>query len=243
MSALITICARSGSKGLPGKHMRMFNGKPLIQWTIEQAVECGLGIVCGSSDDSKLCDFMVDSGAAACLHRSPRLAKDDTPKLDVLRDAMDWFNNSFCDLSGQEKCDTLIDLDATNPCRTVEHILEAKWKFDKEKPDVLFSVTPAKKNPQFNQVEICNGHPFVYDGGGVTSRQEAVELFDMNSSIYIYDTKWLADPKNVHPVCFNSKAFVMSKYSFLDIDSIEDFVAAEALDRRYCIENVGSSAT
>ena len=231
MSTLITICARAGSKGLPGKHMRLFNGKPLIQWTIEQAIECGLGPVVVSSDDGGVIGTAMELGLSVLL-RPDDLARDDTPKLDVLRNIMSCYES-----------DILIDLDATNPCRTVEHILEAKWKFDNEKPDVLFSVTSAKKNPQFNQVEICDGHPFVYEGEGVTSRQEAVELFDMNSSIYIYDTKWLADPKNVHPVCFNSKAFVMSKYSFLDIDSIEDFVAAEALHRRYCIENVGSSAT
>jgi len=231
MSTLITICARAGSKGLPGKHMRLFNGKPLIQWTIEQAIECGLGPVVVSSDDGGVIGTAMELGLSVLL-RPDDLARDDTPKLDVLRNIMSCYES-----------DILIDLDATNPCRTVEHILEAKWKFDNEKPDVLFSVTSAKKNPQFNQVEICDGHPFVYEGEGVTSRQEAVELFDMNSSIYIYDTKWLADPKNVHPVCFNSKAFVMPKYSFLDIDSIEDFVAAEALHRRYCIENVGSSAT
>jgi len=234
MSTLITICARAGSKGLPGKHMRLFNGKPLIQWTIEQAIECGLGPVVVSSDDGGVIGTAMELGLSVLL-RPDDLARDDTPKLDVLRNIMSCYES-----------DILIDLDATNPCRTVEHILEAKWKFDNEKPDVLFSVTSAKKNPHFNQVEIvCGDMPMlVFDNGEyITTRQAAEPVWDMNSSIYIYDTKWLADLKNVHPVCFNSKAFVMPKYSFLDIDSIEDFVAAEALHRRYCIENVGSSAT
>jgi len=225
MSTLITICCRAGSKGLPGKHMRMFNGKPLIQWTIEQARECGLGPVVVSTDDSSIWRMVWHQNVLLSM-RPVGLAEDDTPKLDVLRSVIKPFPET----------DILIDLDATNPCRTVEHILEAKWKFDNEKPDVLFSVTSAKKNPQFNQVEICDGHPFVYEGGGVTSRQEAVELFDMNSSIYIYDTKWLADPKNVHPVCFNSKAFVMPNSAFCDIDCEADFVAAEALHRRYYLK-------
>jgi CMP-N,N'-diacetyllegionaminic acid synthase len=229
MSTLITICARVGSKGLPGKHMRMFNRKPLIQWTIEQAMECGIGDVAVCTDDEEIIKrYFVNANINAnFLLRPHNLSQDDTPKLDVLR---------WCLSHGPIGVDTLIDLDATNPCRTVEHILEAKWKFDKEKPNVLFSVTHAKKNPQFNQVEICNEHPFVYDGGGVTSRQEAVELFDMNSSIYVYNTKWLEDPKNVHPVCFNSRAYIMPKSSFCDIDCEADFVAAEALHRRFYVD-------
>ena len=43
MKTLITICARAGSKGLPGKAMLEFNGKPLSEWTIEQAIEWGMG--------------------------------------------------------------------------------------------------------------------------------------------------------------------------------------------------------
>lgn len=237
MSVLITICARAGSKGLPGKHMKLFNGKPLIQWTIEQAMECGLGSVYVSTDDVDIFKIAMDFQLGYIL-RKAELSQDNTPKLDVLRDVL---RNTL----GQY--DTLIDLDATNPCRTVGHILEAKWKFDKEKSDVLFSVTRAKKSPWFNQVEISKSGMtmLVNDPVNVpTSRQEAEKLeseeyegiFDMNSSIYVYTTKWLEYKKHLHPVCFNSRAYVMPPWTFCDIDDEKDFVAAEALHRKYCLE-------
>ena len=34
---LITICARGGSKGIPGKNIKQINGKPLIAYTIQAA--------------------------------------------------------------------------------------------------------------------------------------------------------------------------------------------------------------
>ena len=51
MQPLITICARKGSKGVPGKNTREFNGRPLIEWTIETAIEWGAGPIVISSDD------------------------------------------------------------------------------------------------------------------------------------------------------------------------------------------------
>ena len=60
MTALCTICARGGSKGVVGKNSRELLGKPLLAWTIEQARESGLFAAIAFSSDSDLDFALVD---------------------------------------------------------------------------------------------------------------------------------------------------------------------------------------
>ena len=87
---LVTICARGGSKGLPNKNIKPLLGKPLINWTIEQAKEwreqsdCKIAIC---SDSQKIYNVVSDylDDTTFFIPRPPSLAKDDTPKMDAIR--------------------------------------------------------------------------------------------------------------------------------------------------------------
>ena len=237
MNLLITICARGGSRGLPGKATKLFNGKPLCQWTMEQALDFGSGKVVVSSDDPVVLSIARDMGLDY-FARSDDLCQDDTPKLDVLRDVLHKF--------GPNKFDCVIDLDITNPCRTLEDIKNCLNIFGKKRHKTLFSVTKGRKSPYFNQVFLSEyenpeiAYEFMMDDCierddyiNITRRQDAPEVYDMNASIYLYDPKWLMNPDNLSPIIDDAGICLMPDWTFCDIDNEVDFEVAQFLHKKY----------
>ena len=237
MQPLITICARKGSKGLPGKNTREFNGRPLIEWTIETAIEWGAGPIVISSDDEKVeeifndymyCDIHFDE-------RPEHLSQDDTPKLEVLR----YLPEKTLPALGS--FDYIVDLDPTNPCRTVEDLENCRKLFEKNKPKTLISVTEAKKNPYMNQIawdEIYKRYstPIERVWGWIKpilGRQDAPAVYDVNSNIYFYDMQWLLDDTTNSPITDKTEIYVMPDHAFCDIDNQVDFEVSGFLHRKY----------
>ena len=233
MQPLITILARKGSKGVPGKNTREFNGRPLIEWTIETAIEWGAGPIVISSDDAAVqeifsdymnCDVYFDE-------RPERLARDDTPKLEVLRYVAHKTQAVLGDF------DYVVDLDPTNPCRTIADLDNCRRLFKENGYKTLISVTNAKKNPFMNQLIYLAGKyvnpaliPNIF-----TRRQDAPEVYDVNSNIYFYDTEWLLRDTTNYPVTDKTGIYIMADCAFCDIDNQTDFEVAEFLHGRHCV--------
>ncbi len=233
MNPLITICARAGSKGVIGKALKSFCGKPLILWTVEQAQAWGKGKIVVSSDSMKI---LCLAGGVRTLLRPLDLALDDTPKLATIRHV-----HQATEVMYQEEYDPIVDLDITNPIRTVQDIENAYQLFLKDKPDTLFSVTRARRSPYFNQVEIRGGEARLcksnYDP--VTRRQDSPEVYDLNCSIYLYRRAWLMDKANVHPCQGKAAIYVMPDYAAFDIDMELDFFLVEWLfEKMYIGSNI-----
>ena len=230
MNTLITICARGGSKGLPNKHLLNFNGKPLILWTVKQAVDWGKGDIVLSSDSSDIISlFLTHFFNHNIINRPNDLSGDDVPKLDVIRHAL---------IDTEERLakhyDVIVDLDATNPLRTLDDITGCWSKVAKLDYSVAFSVVRTRRNPYFNMVErgigrwqLCKNVDYV------TSRQEAPVVYELNSSIYAYKRDWLLNTKHKSPLDSEPGIWRMSDCSFCDIDSEIDFKVAEFLMREY----------
>jgi len=159
-NTLVTICARKGSKGLPGKNTKPLHGKPLIMWTIEQSQAWNKlrsdiepdwekdysqpnGDICVSTDSSEVVSLVSGLGMDI-IERPGRLAEDNTAKLDVIRHALNIMQRRK-----QKKYEMVIDLDVTNPMRTPEMIREAVWEFQEKDAGVLVSATKARKKPIF----------------------------------------------------------------------------------------------
>ncbi len=236
MRNLITILARSGSKGLPHKHTMSFNGRPLVEWTIRQATQWAYfrkdtDVVVSS--DSYVVLGIAKKYAAIPFKRSKELAQDDIGKVDAIREA----------LCGMEKTnsqtyDLVIDLDATNPCRHVQNINECYHIFKKKQPKTLFSVTKSKKNPYFNQVH-TNPTELVRKGFVHLTRQDSPLVYDVNSNIYVYDAEWLRDVENKFVITDNSEVYEMPDWTFCDIDSFFDFEVAEFLYEKHIMRDPG----
>ena len=84
------IPARGGSKGLPKKNLYLFNKKPLIQWTIESALESNsLDRIIVNTDDESIADFSRSKGVEVPFLREPHLAQDDSRIVDAVLNVLE----------------------------------------------------------------------------------------------------------------------------------------------------------
>jgi hypothetical protein len=87
--SLVIIPARGGSKGLPGKNIKLLGGIPLIAWPIQAALAAeSVGRVIVSTDSEEIADVAREYGAEVPFLRSPELARDDSTLGDVLNHAI-----------------------------------------------------------------------------------------------------------------------------------------------------------
>ena len=154
MKNFCTISMRGGSKGLSNKNLRELHGKPLMAYTIEQAIQSKLfEHVVVSTDSRKIAETAKLYGAESWFLRPSKLATDEAPKLPAIRHALIESEKYYgC------KFDVLVDLDVTSPLRKIKDIIGAYKCFKKENADILITACLARKNPYFNMVELVNGN-------------------------------------------------------------------------------------
>jgi CMP-N-acetylneuraminic acid synthetase len=225
MEVLLTILARRNSKGLPGKNVRIMHGKPLIEWTIEQAQEWafehGDAVIAVSSDDEQVKKIALKHNLWF-VQRPAELATDSAGKIPAIRHA--WRR---AEDATRKAFDVVIDLDVTNPLRRTEDIEAVYQQMVKENPPTIFSVTRARRNPHFNMWPLL--------GGGPLRRQDCPEMYDLNCNIYCYSRAFLLSEKQ-HVICHNSLEYIMPDWTAFDIDTETDFYIVEMLMEKYAKE-------
>lgn len=219
MKRLCSICARGGSKGVPGKNLREIMGKPLIALTIADARDSGLfDVVAVSSDSDAILDAARAHGADALVKRPDDLASDTAGKPPAIH---------HCGLTVEATTglvfDTFVDLDATAPLRTVADVRGIVEKLEAGPHGNLFSVCRSRRSPYFNMVEEQpDGRIALVKEGRFVRRQDAPVTYDMNASMYAWTrASFMANAARV----FNPDAgvFVMHEHSLFDIDDAFDF--------------------
>lgn len=222
MEILITVCARGGSKGIPGKNIKILNGKPLIYFTIETANQfcslytCDLGL---STDSEEIRDVASRFGLPTSYIRPTDLATDTAGKVEVIRDLLHYEEKAH-----NKTYDYIIDLDITSPLRTVEDIQNALIRIEGDSDAYnIFSVSNARRNPYFNMIEVDkSGYcRLVKNDVLYKSRQEAPEVFELNASFYIYRRKFFTEVKR-SVITDRSLIWVMDHMCF-DLDHPIDF--------------------
>jgi len=230
---LCTICARGGSKGVKNKNVRLINNKPLIAYTIEQALMSAMfEHVVVSTDSNEIANCAVEYGAEVFFKRSSELATDTAGKLDVIRDAFIRSENHF-----KKTFDVLIDLDATSPLRAVDDIANSYQQFFEDDDDNLITASPSRRSPYFNLVERdSNGIVKLSKNldSAVLRRQDAPETYDMNASIYIWKRDVILNSNSVF--LNNTGLFIMPEERSIDIDSELDFTIVSYLLRNKHVE-------
>jgi CMP-N-acetylneuraminic acid synthetase len=109
---LAVVPARGGSKGLPGKNIRMICGKPLIDWTIQAALKSRfIDELIVSTDSPEIADIAAKAGASVPFLRPAGLATDTSPTIDVVEHVLEHFR------AASESFDYLVLLEPTSPLR------------------------------------------------------------------------------------------------------------------------------
>ena len=220
MTTICTICARGGSVGVPRKNVRTLRGKPLIGWTIEQALAApSIDEVFVSTEDEEIASVAVEFGATVPYRRPAELAGSSSAKLPVIAHLVEHLESTG------RTIDRIVDLDPTSPLRTVADIESAIALLDDD-VDVVITGYPSDKNPYFNMVEARPGGTFglVVESNAV-SRQSAPLVYSMNGSVYVW-----------HRATFDrglwngrSRLYEMPRERSVDIDSELDFKIVELL--------------
>lgn len=236
MNLLITICARGGSKGLPGKNIKPLNGKPLLHYTFSRAFEFAElynADIQLSTDDQEIIKCAESINYKTDYVRPKHLATDEAGKVDVIRHAY-----KYAEEHNDKSYDYLLDLDVTSPLRTIKDLTEAFDKLRKDKNALnIFSVSPASRNPYFNMVEQKKNNKYVQlvkNIGKIKSRQEAPTVYDMNASFYFFTREYLEGDYSTS-VTERSLAYVMDHICF-DLDHPMDFTIMEIMLREKLLD-------
>lgn len=223
------IPARGGSKGLPGKNIRMLNGMPLIAYTIRAALESKhIERVIVTTDDVKIAEIALEYGAEVPFIRPSELALDNTQAIDVYLHAVEYLMSQ-----GEERIDKFMALLPTAPMRNANHIEEAIRIFNEGKARTLISVKEAETPISWYFDKDSNNrirNSEFGTGNAVTNRQENKSYYIPNGSIYILDYELLKKERTYY--CDNTIAFEMDNEHSIDIDTQLDFEIAEFLMQR-----------
>jgi N-acylneuraminate cytidylyltransferase len=227
---IATICARGGSKGLPGKNIRPFAGQPLITHSIAHALACpGIDGVYVSTDDERIAAVAKEAGATVPYLRPAQLATDQAGKLPVIEHLVQHLE------AQGDRIATIVDLQPTSPLRAPADIAAALALAGRaDRPDLVVSVREAADNPYFNLVEQgADGLVRLSKGNGSARRQDTPAVFALNGSIYVWRRAALSHAALHGMWSARTAAYVMPRWQSVDIDDLEDFEYAEWLQARH----------
>jgi len=213
------ICARGGSKGLPGKNLAEIQGQPLLGWSILQAHACGLfDDILVSSDDDRILEVAGRYGNCHLVHRPAALASDTASKLPAIVHAVESVLGSRA-----SQLQSLVDLDTTAIARSVDDIRGAVRLREERNCTSVITGCPSRRSPYFNMVEADSSGAIRVvkeSGSGFVRRQDAPATYDMNAAVYVWEAAaFLTDPRIFYP---DTAIYVMPQERSLDVDSSGD---------------------
>ena len=225
MNILGVITARGGSKGIKGKNIRSFCGKPLIQWTIDAARESALiDRFVVSTDSEAIATIAKEGGAEVPFLRPRELAEDSTPSLPVIEHAV-----AYMEKEAKYKSDIIVLLQPTSPLRTGKHIDEAlQLLLNANMADSVVSVTevPHTHVPHSVMSVVDNVLiPYKEMHGEENIRQNMQAFFARNGAIYACTVQCLLNKRSF----YGDKIlpYIMQQEHSFDIDTALDFKLCE----------------
>lgn len=223
------IPARGGSKGLPNKNIRPLLGKPLIAWTIEQALKSKyLDRIIVSTEDKKIAKISKEYGAEVPFIRPERLATDDAKTVDVVKHAIMWFVNHKID-----SFEYIVVLQPTSPLRQSKDIDSAIEYLFKRKARAVISVCQAEHSPLWSNtlpVDLCMKN-FLKKDILNKNRQQLPIFYRLNGAIYLVEVDYFLKTGSFYGEY--TYAYIMPKWRSVDIDDEFDFFIAECIIKYY----------
>lgn len=220
------IPARGGSKGIPKKNLIKFCGKPLVTWSIKQALAVkNISTVWVSSDSKQILNVARRSGANT-ITRPKSLSTNTTTTESVWMHALKIIEKKTGPV------DTIVGLQPTSPIRESKDIDKALKRFEKTKCDSLFSVSDVgdfyiwqKKGKKLISLN--------YDYQNRGRRQNFTKQYVENGSIYIFKPRILKKYNN--RLGGKIEISSMEFWKSFEIDSFEDVELCETLMKHYIL--------
>lgn len=202
------IPARGGSKGIPHKNIKSLNGKPLLEWSVERALNAqSISKVIVSTDDAKIAQIGREAGAEVAL-RPSELATDFAKTVDVL-------NHHWCELG---KPSEIMTLQPTSPLRS---------------KDLIDRCVDHYHSSQTREKILATGFiskQYQFGSNNNTRRQELTGFFYDDGNVYIHSGEVIAKKQWSHD---NALKFFTAEFENYEIDSEIDFSVVEHLHQKY----------
>lgn len=217
VTAIIT--ARGGSKGVPRKNIRLVNGKPLIAYTIEAALNCPLVDRCYvTTEDREIMEVSAKYGAEI-IKRPADLAEDGSLSSDVV-------DHTLRELAKDTTPEYFVLLQPTSPLRNAVHLEECLKGFFNSGRQCGVSVTPAEHHPW--KMLIRDGEeirPLRDIQSLEMPRQQLPEALRINGAIYVMSSQLFLEKQAffVEPAYL----YTMDARSSIDIDTETDLKILE----------------
>jgi len=224
MEILAIIPGRKGSKGIINKNIKNINGKPLISYSIEAALNSKYINKVAVSTDSDIILEIADSYNVESIDRPSYLAQDDSTTVDVIKHTLDTLKESKNYFP-----EVLILLQPTSPLRDSEDIDEAMRIFLEEvEVDSIISIAKFTHDPLWSfKIEEGYLSPFFDEKFLNKRRQELPQLYLPNGAIYIIKTEKLLEKNSF--ILEKSKAYLMKREKSFDIDTELDLKLVKCL--------------
>ena len=220
------IFVRGGSKGLPGKNIRMLSGRPLLSHSIELAQQMPeIEKVFVSTDDESIARVALKCNATV-IERPKELAEDDSSEWMCWQHAIDWVRKNEGDF------DIFISLPATSPLRIKQDVESCLLKLD-DHTDAVITVTRTNHNPWFNMIYIDQDeYVHVVNNGEVEfiRRQDAPEVYNITTVAYVLRPNFIMQHKKIYEG--NIQSVIIPEERAIDIDNEFDFMIADYLSTK-----------
>ena len=224
---LYIIPARGGSKGIPGKNIKLLAGRPLIAYSIDVArqVACNPSDICISTDAPEIASVAKAEGIDVPFLRPAELATDTCGTYEVLLHALDFYKTNG------KAYDTIVLLQPTSPLRTADDVRGAMELYTPD-IDMVVSVKEAATNPYYNAYEVDdNGFLHISKGDGhYTRRQDAPPVWEYNGAIYVINVASLRRQRLSE--FSRRRCYVMDRARSIDLDTPLDWLIAETLIKK-----------
>lgn len=224
MKCLAIIPARSGSKGLKDKNIKELNGKPLLGYSVEAALNSHVfDTVMVSTDSERYAEVARQCGAEVPFLRSEFTSSDSASSWDAVKEVIANY------IKIGKEFDVLVLLQPTSPLRSANDIVEAFKVFKEKNANAVISVCEVDHSPLWcNTLKEGNSMAnFAKTSKPSGNRQMLDKYYRLNGAIYMLKTSILKNIDSLYTdECY---AYIMSRRTSVDIDNIDDFKYAEFL--------------
>ncbi len=228
MKILGIIPARSGSKGIKNKNIKLLKNKPLIFWTIKTALKSKLSKVIVSTDSLKIKKISEKYGANVPFLRPASISKDSSKSIDVIKHAIKYYKKKKINF------DAIMLLQPTCPFRNINDI-NSSINILKKRKDICSVISLQKVESfhparmKFLKKNIIKNPNFIKEKEA-NSRQKLKQVYIRSGLIYLTKTRIILEKNSLQ----GNKSFglITPLSRSLNIDNINDFRLAELISKK-----------
>jgi N-acylneuraminate cytidylyltransferase len=226
MKTVAFIFARGGSKGLPGKNTRTIGGKPMIAWSIEQALAVRrIERVIVSTDSDEIATISKQYGAEVPFIRPAHLATDSSPEVLSWRHGLEYLKETTGSMP-----EVMVSLPATAPLRSITDINNCLDEYEKNLSDVVITVSDSHRSPYFNMVRQNSDGTYGLvnpPASAINRRQDAPVVYDMATVCYVVNSEFIMSHESIFEGRVSAIHVPIDRA--IDVDTLLDFQIAEML--------------